>query len=66
MPDADISIDREDVVPARTPPAIRLGDVDVHHADEQDIPAIVTLNNLYAPDGLTLQRSEAFVTMHLQ
>ncbi|MBL0937578.1 MAG: GNAT family N-acetyltransferase [Gemmatimonadaceae bacterium] len=39
--------------------------MEVHHADEEDIPAIVALNNLYAPDGLTLQRSEAFVTMHL-
>lgn len=38
----------------------------VHHADDADIPAIVALNNLYAPDGLTLMRSEAFVTSHLQ
>ncbi|HEY0930537.1 MAG TPA: GNAT family N-acetyltransferase [Gemmatimonas sp.] len=38
----------------------------VHHAEEADIPAIVALNNLYAPDGLTLMRSEAFVTSHLQ
>lgn len=66
MPDPDIAIDREEVVPVRTPPAIRVGDVEVHHADEQDIPAIVALNNLYAPDGLTLRRSESFVTMHLQ
>jgi amino-acid N-acetyltransferase len=47
------------------PPPIRIGDVMVHHAEERDIPAIVTLNNLYAPDGLTLRRSEAFVTSHL-
>lgn len=48
------------------PPPIQVGDVLVHHADEADIPAIVALNNLYAPDGLTLTRSEAFVTAHLQ
>jgi amino-acid N-acetyltransferase len=47
------------------PPPILIGDVMVHHAEERDIPAIVTLNNLYAPDGLTLRRSEAFVTSHL-
>jgi amino-acid N-acetyltransferase len=38
----------------------------VEHAADGDIPAIVALNNLYAPDGLTLHRSEAFVTAHLQ
>ncbi len=38
----------------------------VVHAEESDIPAIVTLNNIYAPDGLTLTRSTAFVTSHLQ
>ncbi len=48
------------------PPSSRVGDVVVHHAEEGDIPAIVTLNNLFAPDGLTLRRSEAFVTAHLQ
>ncbi|MCA0375613.1 MAG: GNAT family N-acetyltransferase [Gemmatimonadetes bacterium] len=48
------------------PPPIAVGDLFVHHAEEADIPAIVTLNNLYAPDGLTLHRSEAFVTAHLQ
>ena len=37
----------------------------VEHAVDGDIPAIVALNNLYAPDGLTLHRSEAFVTAHL-
>lgn len=47
------------------PPPIRIGDVYVHHAEERDIPAIVALNNLYAPDGLTLSRSVAFVTAHL-
>lgn len=48
------------------PPPITVGELAVHHAEERDIPAIVTLNNLYAPDGLTLTRSEAFVTAHLQ
>lgn len=48
------------------PPPLRLGDLLVHHAVAADIPAIVALNNLYAPDGLTLYRSEAFVTAHLQ
>lgn len=60
------TLDREAPVPARPLPAFRVGDVVVHHADEADIPAIVSLNNLYAPDGLTLMRSEAFVTAHLQ
>lgn len=50
------------------PPALaafRVGDVVIHHADERDIPSIVALNNQFAPDGLTLMRSEAFVTAHL-
>lgn len=38
----------------------------VEHAVAADIPAIVALNNQYAPDGLTLFRSEAFVRAHLQ
>lgn len=38
----------------------------VEHADERDIAAIVALNNLFAPDGLTLMRSVDFVTAHLQ
>lgn len=59
-------IDREppDDAP-HSPPPIRIGDVLVYHAEEHEIPAIVALNNLYAPDGLTLSRSEAFVTAHL-
>lgn len=64
-PDATL-LDRELPVPPRALPAFRVGDVVVQHADEADIPAIVGLNNLYAPDGLTLMRSEAFVTAHLQ
>jgi amino-acid N-acetyltransferase len=38
----------------------------VEHAAERDIDQIATLNNLFAPDGLTLMRTEAFVTSHLQ
>ena len=38
----------------------------VLHADERDIPAIAALNNLFAPDSLTLHRTEEFVTSHLQ
>jgi amino-acid N-acetyltransferase len=48
------------------PPPIVISGVMVHHATEADIPSIVTLNNLFAPDGLTLRRSAAFVTSHLQ
>ena len=42
------------------------GSLQVVHADEGDIADIVALNNLFAPDGLTLHRSEAFVVAHLQ
>lgn len=35
-------------------------------AGEADIPAIVALNNLFAPDGLTLRRSDDFVAQHQQ
>jgi len=38
----------------------------VEHATDRDIHAIASLNNLFAPDGLTLMRTEAFVTSHLQ
>lgn len=38
----------------------------VEHAHERDIAFIASLNNLFAPDGLTLMRSEEFVTSHLQ
>ena len=37
----------------------------IEHAEERDIAAISALNNLFAPDGLTLPRSEDFVTAHL-
>lgn len=43
-----------------------VGNFTVEHAEDRDIPAISALNNLYAPDGLTLPRSEEFVTSHLQ
>lgn len=57
---------QEAPVADRIMPPFQVGDVTVHHAEATDIPAIVALNNLYAPDGLTLTRSEAFVTSHLQ
>ncbi len=37
----------------------------VEPAQAADIPAMVALNNLFAPDGLTLTRSPAFVAGHL-
>ena len=37
----------------------------VQRANETDIKALVELNNSYAPQGLTLQRTEAFVYAHL-
>ena len=46
--------------------AVSVASLRVEHAAERDIQAIVALNNMYAPDGLTLNRSEAFVTHHLQ
>lgn len=43
-------------MPARLP---------VERATLQDVKEISALNNLFAPDGLTLPRDEAFVTAHL-
>ena len=40
-------------------------EVTIEPAMAADIPAIVALNNLYAPDGLTLARTPAFVAAHL-
>lgn len=37
----------------------------INRARERDIPDIAALNNLFAPDGLTLIRTEAFVAAHL-
>ena len=37
----------------------------VQHANETDIKDIVALNNSYAPQGLTLKRTEEFVYAHL-
>lgn len=47
-------------------PGARLRKLQIEHAAERDIPSIVALNNLFAPDGLTLRRSEEFVYSHLQ
>jgi amino-acid N-acetyltransferase len=38
----------------------------VQPANSADVAEIVALNNLFAPDGLTLHRSEVFVVSHLQ
>jgi len=46
--------------------ALAVTPIHVEHADEQDIAAIASLNNLFAADGLTLNRTEAFVVSHLQ
>jgi amino-acid N-acetyltransferase len=37
----------------------------IEHAHESDIPELVALNNRFAPQGLTLARSEAFAYSHL-
>jgi amino-acid N-acetyltransferase len=37
----------------------------VERANESDIPSLVALNNRYAPQGLTLPRSEGFAYGHL-
>lgn len=37
----------------------------VERATLQDVPELSALNNLFAPDGLTLPRSEAFVARHV-
>ena len=35
------------------------------HATDQDVKAIVALNNQFSADGLTLPRTEAFVAQHI-
>jgi amino-acid N-acetyltransferase len=37
----------------------------VEKATLADVPELAALNNRFAPDGLTLPRTEAFVTQHL-
>ena len=37
----------------------------IAHAHESDIPELVALNNRFAPQGLTLARSESFAYAHL-
>ena len=37
----------------------------VERANEPDIPSLVALNNRYAPQGLTLARTEGFAYSHL-
>jgi amino-acid N-acetyltransferase len=41
-------------------------DFPIGHAAEDDVDAIVALNNQYAPDGLTLHRSRAWVADRVQ
>ena len=48
-----------------TVPPDGLPGVAVEPARAADIPAMVALNNLFAPDGLTLTRTPAFVAGHL-
>lgn len=45
------------------PPAKRFPRL--QRATENDIPALVTLNNMFAPEGKTLPRDEAFAFNHL-
>jgi amino-acid N-acetyltransferase len=37
----------------------------IEHAHESDIPELVVLNNRFAPQGLTLARSQSFAFAHL-
>jgi len=41
-------------------------DIPIGHATEDEVDAIVALNNQYAPDGLTLHRSRAWVADRVQ
>ncbi len=41
------------------------GSLPVERATLRDVPAISALNNLFAPDGLTLPRNETFVANHI-
>ena len=42
------------------------GDLTIGPATEDDVEAIVALNNMYAPDGLTLARTRAWVAANKQ
>ena len=46
-------------------PAAAQYDPRIQRAREFDIQDIAALNNIFAPDGLTLIRTEAFVAAHL-
>jgi amino-acid N-acetyltransferase len=48
-----------------TPSSPTAGVFTVERATLRDVPEISALNNLFAPDGLTLNRSEAFVANHV-
>lgn len=47
-----------------TPPG-GMATLPVERATLQDVPELAALNNLFAPDGLTLPRTEAFVAKHI-
>jgi N-acetylglutamate synthase-like GNAT family acetyltransferase len=46
-------------------PELSIGQHRAEAAREEDIPAISALNNAFAPQGLTLMRSQEFVENHL-
>lgn len=56
-------------MPVEAPPPAAHGaplvTLPVERATLRDVPEISALNNLFAPDGLTLPRSEAFVANHV-
>jgi amino-acid N-acetyltransferase len=51
--------------PASAPVATPVPALPVERATLHDVAEISALNNLFAPDGLTLPRSEAFVANHI-
>ena len=55
------------VAPASAAPSVPSGlpSLPVERATLRDVAEISALNNLFAPDGLTLPRSEAFVANHV-
>ena len=54
-----------DAPPPAAPGSLSVASLPVERATLRDVPEISALNNLFAPDGLTLPRSEAFVANHV-
>jgi amino-acid N-acetyltransferase len=54
-----------DAPPPAAPGSLSVASLPVERAILRDVPEISALNNLFAPDGLTLPRSEAFVANHV-